>query len=1455
MSTLFRPLVAGRRGAQDSRVRIRGERAHIAVRGLQGAREPSLTRSFEERLGAVPGVRWVAVNSHLGHVVAAVEGTVEQDKLLATLREAVEAVEGEHGEDAALPDHPLAPRAAREAELALAAHVAALPVALLARLAGRTPIPAVYASVLSALEAHPRLRGSVERRLGLHDTEFARALLSAGVNALSGVGPGIGVDATRHALRLRELLAHQAAWRAAEPRLTDSAGRFAAAGVREASREVPLRAGPVERYAVRAETVAAASFGGALAMTGRPLHAAQAVVSVIPKAPWLAREAFASVLGRGLSRSGSLVVRPAALRRLDRVDVAILDTDALMTGAHLLTDLLPLEEAADAGELAAVAHRLFTPGRLDRAREDGPWRLAPMERCPSPEPATSATAYAAYTDARARLERNGARRILGLVRDGRLLALVGVVPEVDEAASALIAAAERSGLTVLITPGDSEPPGGRRGDQAVEGGEHLVASVRAAQRDGSGVLLLSRRRDALAAADVGIGVTGDAGEPPWGADVHVGTDLGRAAVLLAACKPARSVSGWGVRLAQASAGVGLAMTAVQTARRPLTRFLLTVNGAAAVGLGAGVWSASRVLTQPLPVSAARRPWHAMDPATVLARTGSRAEGLTADQVKARTRWSGRAAPRPSLARAFVTETANPLTPVLVGGAALSAAVGAVLDASMILAVTAVSGLIGGTQRYLAERTAARLYHRAVIPARAVRDGAETELAAEGLVVGDVVVLHAGDVVPADCRLLTADGVEADESALTGESLPVSKSTAPVLAHHPAERTSMVYEGTTLAAGHARAVAVATGEATEAGRGARFAAADAPRTGVEHRLGQITRAALPAALASAGAVVAAGLFRGRPVRETIGAAVGLAVASVPEGLPFLVTAAQLAAVRRLAEHGVLVRDARTIEAAGRADVLCFDKTGTLTHGRLELVSVHADGRTLPLDSREAHHRAVLAAGLRATPRARGSRRLTHVTDQAIGTALREAGIRRDTAAPGWKLTATLPFEPSRGFHAALGRSRDGCLLSVKGAPEQVVDLCATRDGRALNRAGRRAVLAEGQKLAAAGHRVLAVAERRAPAGAGPAPDDTELTDEDVAGLDFLGFLVLVDQVRGSAQGLIRRLAKAGVHIVMITGDHPDTAEAIARELGVVDGHTVVSGADLDDLDDDKLTALLPTVGVVARATPHHKVRVVRAFQSMGRTVAMTGDGANDAPAIRLADVGIAFGHRATPAARAAADLVVTNGRLEPVLATLVEGRALWVTVRQALAVLVGGNLGEIAFAVSAAALTGQSPLTARQLLLVNLFTDLAPAVAVATRTPRGTLAEGSLHEGPDISLGAALARETGVRAGATALAALAGWLVARASGRAARARTVALLALVGAQLGQTLVTAPKSPTVVTAALGSAVALAAVVQTPGVSQFFGCTPLGPLAWATAAIAAVAGTVASGLSLHLVRDTSAE
>ncbi|MGW7551610.1 cation-translocating P-type ATPase, partial [Streptomyces rimosus] len=705
-----------------------------------------------------------------------------------------------------------------------------------------------------------------------------------------------------------------------------------------------------------------------------------------------------------------------------------------------------------------------------------------------------------------------------------------------------------------------------------------------------------------------------------------------------------------------------------------------------------------------------------------------------------------------------------------------------------------------------------------------------------------------DVVPADCRLLTAEGLEVDESSLTGESLPVAKDPAPVVAAQLADRRSMLYEGTTVAAGRATAVVVATGPATEVGRSLATARQAAPTAGVEKRLASLTKASLPIALGSAAAVAGAGLLHGRRLHHTLASAVNLAVASVPEGLPFLVSAAQLAAARRLAEHGALVRNPRTIEALGRADVLCFDKTGTLTEGTLELAEVSDGERALPARRLDDARRKILAAALRATPSEHSSEPLAHQTDRAVMSGAHRRHVTVEDGAPGWHRTDDLPFEPSRAYHATTGRSSRGALLSVKGAPENVLERCARRRtgstaDRPLDDRERARLTATAEELAGAGRRVLAVAER-------PMEPGESLAEEAVGGLVLLGFLTLSDPVRAGAPPAAERLREAGVQIVMLTGDHPATADAIASTINNGASQRVCGAAELDELDDDALDALLPRVDVIARCSPHHKVRIVQAYQRIGRVVAMTGDGANDAPAIRLADIGIALGRRGTPAATAAADLVVSDDRLETIIAALMEGRAMWTSVRAALAVLIGGNLGEIGFSVLAAALTGRAPLTARQIMLVNLLTDLAPALAIAIREPSGDGGERLLREGPDRSLGTALTRELLLRGFTTTLGATLAWGAARLTGRRRRAGTVALAAVVGTQLAQTVLIGGPDRRVLIAGLGSAAVLAAVIQTPGVSRFFGCTPMGPVAWGITLGAIAAATLAGTALAPVVR-----
>jgi magnesium-transporting ATPase (P-type) len=957
-----------------------------------------------------------------------------------------------------------------------------------------------------------------------------------------------------------------------------------------------------------------------------------------------------------------------------------------------------------------------------------------------------------------------------------------------------------------------------------DGGEGLHDGVRELQSDGRVVMLVSGDRRALGAADCGIGVHDEGTPPPWGAHVLIERDIDTAILLVEAITAARTVVRDSTMFATVASGIG-GVTALSARRKPAASGLRAVNAGALMAFSDGIWRARNLTGTRKAAPAARvaPPWHLMPADLVLDRLGSDPRGLGEDEVRRRTpanRLGGAAGADTSIAKAFLSELSNPLTPVLAGGAAVSAAVGSPVDAALVAGIVGVSALIGSAQQVHTERALAGLFERSATVTTVVRDGTEQRVVADDLVRGDIVSLRSGDVVPADCRVLEATGAELDESSLTGESLPVAKDPSPVVAADIAERASMLYEGTVVAAGKVTAVVVATGDQTEVGRGLAAARGAAPETGVETRLASLTKQALPVAVGSAAAVAGAGLIRGVPLRESLGAAVNLAVASVPEGLPFLVNAAQLAAARRLADHGALVRNPRTIEALGRVDVLCFDKTGTLTEGRLSVTRID-DGHSSAAVSRLGKsHRAVLTAAVRATPRAENPAELPHHTDQAV----LEGGLAAGVDAGGWEKTGAIPFEPSRGFHATNGKLGNRTLLCVKGAPEVVVPRCVRHGGKPIGAGGRKRLEKRMERLAASGHRVLAVAERTV--------STEDISEDDVVDLHLLGFVALADPVRDSAAPAAETLREAGVRTVMITGDHPATGEAVSEEITGRNGDTkVLTGARIEELGDAELDAELADVDVIARCSPAQKVRIIQAYQRGGRVVAMTGDGANDAPAIRLADVGIALGQRGTPAARAAADLVVTDDRLETIVAALIEGRAMWASVREALGILLGGNLGEIAFTVLGSAVTGRSPLTARQLLLMNLLTDLAPALAIALSRPDREAVPELLREGPNASLGDALRRDITTRAVTTTLGATTAWTLARLTGRRRRASTVALASLIGTQLGQTLVIGGRDGTVLAAGLGSAALLAVLIQTPGVSQFFGCTPLGPIGWGIA------------------------
>ncbi|WP_406691009.1 cation-translocating P-type ATPase [Saccharopolyspora sp. ID03-671] len=1395
----------------DRRVWRGRERSHLEMRGVHLPDNELAAREVERRLAEIPGVHAAEVNAVLGRVV------LRHDPELPDLDEPARVV-GEVEADFGLGDAEVAPRSDRhpgnaEAVLRDAGAVAVSAVglgysSLTALLPLRLVSPLVPAAV-SLVDTVPWMRRGVRQVVGRTPLEITLALGGAAGQGLAGRPLGALTDLCGRFCSARETLSRHQAWQHWEGTLPH---RCAALPV--PPRPCPPPDGPVERVANASGTAAVGGATTVYLLSRAPQRALGALLAAVPKPAVAGREAFATSLSTSLSAHEGLVLEPDALRLLDRLDTVVFDAATLLTGRRVVDSVVALEEGEDPARLYARAAELIDPAKPNEPRHQDRWAVLPLEDCdPLPDPIARAAKYETARGA----------TVVALRRDGRTVALVVVADELDPLAEALVDTARGVASSVLVA-GSRGGLDRRLGlDGAMPGGSRLVRGVHRLQRDGAVVSVVSHRDSAaLAAADLGIGLS--TSDPAgWAADVlcpHAGV----LHTLLGSAENARTASRYAAGISMTGGVLGALFAAFGPATGAPARASMPVHVATLSACATGTWIALRAASLPPPLPRERTPWHAMPAAAVLATLNSSEQGLTQAVAAERHRPTDGAGDSPGLFAATIEGLITPITPVLGAGAVISAGLGSVIDAVLIGGVLLASALIDGMQRRATDRELGKLLEAGQTPARLRREGCSEIVPADRLVPGDVVELRAGDGVPADCRVLEAESLEVDESGLTGESQLVAKNAAPTTAPAVADRTCMLYQGTVIASGSGLAVAVAVGGRTEMGRTTAQVTATDDETGVEVRLAELTKKVLPVSIGAGVLLFASDLLRGVPMGQTIARSVGLAVAAVPEGLPFVATLAELAAARRMSQRGVLVRSPATIEALGRVDALCFDKTGTLTQGRIALGEV-SDGRECrDMDELEPVHREIVAAALRATPRPEDDHPLPHLTDRAVLEGARGIGLDTDG-----EVLAELPFEPSRGFHAV----HTDRLLSVKGAPEVMLERCARwrRDGQPhpFDEQARADIEAEVERLALRGFRLLAVAERRVGPGFG-------LDESTVDDLELVGLLGLADPVHATAAEAVGRLGRAGVDVIMITGDHPSTAEAIAAELGMLGDKRVLTGAELDLLDDEQLAGEVPKVAVFARVSPGQKARIVRCLRDAGRVVAMTGDGANDVPAINLAHVGIAFGSHATPAARDAADLVVADDRIETLTEGIAEGRGMWISVREALAVLLGGNLGEIGYALGTGLISPSAALNARQLLVVNMLTDVLPTIAIAVRPPADRTPEKLLSEGPDASLGSTLAREIGARAVGTAVAAGLSWTLTRPLATAGQARTAGLVGLVSTQLAQTLTSRGRTPLVVLAAAGSALVLVALVQIPGVSQFFGSTPLLPHQWAIALGASV-------------------
>jgi len=760
-------------------------------------------------------------------------------------------------------------------------------------------------------------------------------------------------------------------------------------------------------------------------------------------------------------------------------------------------------------------------------------------------------------------------------------------------------------------------------------------------------------------------------------------------------------------------------------------------------------------------------------------------GLGEDEARARLRRHGRnelAAEKPVPRwRKFLLQFRDPLVALLLVAAAISAALwlwerdtALPYEAMAILAVVLLNAVMGDIQQWRAEQAVAALRRMSAAHATVVRDGARRRIPAAEVVPGDIVLVAEGDTIPADARLIQESALETAESALTGESLPVAKDARPIEDEAAVgDRYNMVFSGTAATRGHGRGVVVATGMQTEMGRIAgMLKATPVETTPLQKELARVGRL-LAIVVVAIAVVTMATIFVMEDVRG-IGAVfdvlilgVALAVAAVPEGLPAVVTAVLSIGVQRMARRNAIVRRLAAVETLGSADVIASDKTGTLTRNEMTVRAVvTASGRiTLGGSGYEPRGevrragggtidgplRVELARTLAAADRAnnavlqeRAGRWTVHgdPTEGALIVAAHKVGLEEDALRARFERLAEVPFSSERKLMSTIhadAERQERLLAFTKGAPDVLLGRCSHElvgdRARPLTEERRRAIVASSETLAGEALRTLGVAFRSLPRDG----FERGAVDERVeADLVFLGLIGMMDPPRAEAREAVARARGAGIRPIMITGDHPRTATVIAAELGIAADGRAVTGAELERMPDAVLDGTVRTVAVYARVNPEHKLRIVEALQRQGATVAMTGDGVNDAPALKRADIGVAMGIAGTDVAREAADMVLADDNFASIVAAVEEGRAIFANIRKFLRYLLSSNLGEVIamfFGVLLADALGLRPaggggvvlpLLATQILWINLVSDGAPALAlgldpagpdVMTRPPR------------------------------------------------------------------------------------------------------------------------------------------
>ena len=709
-------------------------------------------------------------------------------------------------------------------------------------------------------------------------------------------------------------------------------------------------------------------------------------------------------------------------------------------------------------------------------------------------------------------------------------------------------------------------------------------------------------------------------------------------------------------------------------------------------------------------------WHSKPLPRLLEELDARPGGLSQHQAEERLRRTGpnelEPPPQAGLLRRLLEQMRDPMILVLLGAAGLSLAASGGkewLDAAIILVIVAVNSVISIFQEDRAQHALEELRRLSAPQATVLRGGRPVKLPAAQLVPGDVILLEAGDLVPADARILECSRIQADESAMTGESIPVEKAPAEALAEGAplGDWTNMVISGTLITAGRGTALVCATGMDTQMGHIAGLLLGDeGTDTPLQQKMGEISRTLSFLCLSVCAVMFGVGLIQGKRMLDMFLTAVSLAVAAIPEGLPAIVTIVLALGVGRMAARGAIVKKLPAVETLGCAGVICSDKTGTLTQNRMTVqeVWIPAGGRR-----RDALLAGALCNDARLEWRAGAPAAQGDPTEGALIVAAAREGLDRNKLDEQWPRQEELPFDSGRKLMSTIHpRPEGGFRVFVKGAPDVLLERCAAGPQGVLTPRQREGILRANEEMAGRALRVLGVAYKDL------AMLPRELNSAALEqGLTFVGLIGMIDPPRPEVRTAVEQCYAAGIKPVMITGDHKLTAVAIARELNIYrPGDLALTGEDLDFLPQEVLEQEVEKFSVYARVSPEHKMRIVKAWQARGKVVAMTGDGVNDAPALKVADIGCAMGVTGTDVAKGAADMILTDDNFATIVSAVEQGRGIYANIKKAIHYLLSCNIGEILTIFCATVFHfHQMPLVPVQLLWLNLVTDSLPALAL------------------------------------------------------------------------------------------------------------------------------------------------